>query len=271
MMLCVMKYKSGLIILIILCVVLGVATVYVKRQATEQDRENQTRIVNLSNSWSKASLDLEDARQTIASHERDMEKTNKLNLQAMGELSNQLAQVSTTLERTAASLKATETSLAAKETELKQTQTRVAELETANQDLDRQAQELSVSITNLTTQIAETRRKLESSEGDRAILERELQRMIGEKAEMERQFNDLAILRAQIRKLKEDANVARRLDWSRRGVIAASEQKGAQQLMQGNRVTQPKAASQNPDLNVEVSSEGTAKILSGATNAPAQK
>ena len=58
---------------------------------------------------------------------------------------------------------------------------------------------------------------------------------MAEKAELERQFNDLAVLRAQVSKLKEELSVARRLEWIRQGLFASTEQRGAQKLMQGLR------------------------------------
>ncbi len=49
---------------------------------------------------------------------------------------------------------------------------------------------------------------------------------MAEKAELERQFNDLAVLRAQVSKLKEELSVARRLEWIRQGLFASTEQRG---------------------------------------------
>ena len=54
---------------------------------------------------------------------------------------------------------------------------------------------------------------------------------MAEKAELEQQFNDLAVLRAQVAKLKEELNVSRRLEWIRQGLFASGEAKGAEQLM----------------------------------------
>ena len=84
------------------------------------------------------------------------------------------------------------------------------------------------------------------------------QRLIAEKAELERQFNDLTVLRAQVAKLKQAMNIARRLEWIRQGLFASSEQKGAQKLMQGLGASpsQTKAARPAYDLNVEVGADG---------------
>jgi predicted nuclease with TOPRIM domain len=131
---------------------------------------------------------------------------------------------------------------------------------------------LSLQITNLNAQIAETQRKLTASEGDKAFLEKELKRMMAEKSELERQFNDLTVLRAQVAKLKEELSIARRLDWIRRGLFASADQKGAQQLVQAGPAAvgtgQPKTNLY--DLNVEVSADGSVRVIPPltGTNAP---
>jgi hypothetical protein len=90
---------------------------------------------------------------------------------------------------------------------------------------------------------------------------------MAEKADLERQFNDLTVLRAQVAKLKDELNVARRLDWIRRGLFAASDEKGATKLMR-TVANPPKTPPGNYDLNVEVHSDGTTKVIPPVTNAP---
>ena len=86
---------------------------------------------------------------------------------------------------------------------------------------------------------------------------------------MERQFNDLAVLRAQVSKLKEELSVARRLEWIRQGLFANTEQRGAQKLMPGTAMSQVKAPKPTYDLNVEVSADGSVKVIPPLTNRPA--
>jgi hypothetical protein len=123
----------------------------------------------------------------------------------------------------------------------------------------------------LTTQIEETKRKLTASEGEKGFLEKELKRLMAEKAELEKQFNDLAVLRAQVSKLKEELSVARRLDWIRQGLFASTDQKGAQKLMQGPAASSQAKPAPKPsyDLNVEVSADGSVKVIPPLTNRPA--
>ena len=92
---------------------------------------------------------------------------------------------------------------------------------------------------------------------------------MAEKAELEKQFNDLTVLRAQVSKLKEELSVARRLEWIRQGLFASTDQRGAQKLMQGAAATPAKAPKPTYDLNVEVSADGSVKVIPPLTNRPA--
>jgi chromosome segregation ATPase len=184
-------------------------------------------------------------------------------------LTNQITATSNTLTKTEDSLKAAQDEVAKRDTQ-------IAELETQNKQLDEKAADLNSSITNLQTQIDDTQKKLAASEGDKAFLEKELQRLVAEKAELERQFNDLKVLRTQVSKLKEELNISRRLAWIREGIFARADQKGAQQLMQkttpafgpGSAATNapvpPKTG--NYDLNVEVNADGTVRVIPPGTN-----
>jgi chromosome segregation ATPase len=185
------------------------------------------------------------------------------------QLSNDLTKVTTDLSKTTVSLAKTEADLKASQEETAKRDAKIADLEAQNSALDKKALDLSTAITNLTTQIEETKRKLAASEGEKGFLEGELKRLVAEKAELERQFNDLKILRAQVAKLKEELTVARRLDWIRRGLFAGNEEKGAAKLMRTSASTQPQPPGTNYDLNVEVRSDGSVKVLPPQTNSPA--
>jgi len=99
-----------------------------------------------------------------------------------------------------------------------------------------------------------------------------MKRLMAEKSELERQFNDLAVLRKQVVKLKEELSVARRLEWIRKGLFAQDDQKGAQRLMQLNNPTLASAKNANTnayDLNVEVNADGSVKVIPPLTNSAA--
>jgi chromosome segregation ATPase len=235
---------------------LAIALVTVQKQASDRQHEDTTRIEHYSNEVVSVQDQLDRQKTVNAAFEKDLETERK----AYGDLTNNFTDLSANMMQTSNNLVKTE--LTMKE-EVSKRDVKISELEAANQALDQKAADLNASITNLNLQITETRRKLAASEGDKAFLEGELKRLTAEKAELERQFNDLTVLRAQVAKLKQEQNIARRLQWQREGLFAANEQKGAQKLMQGAAAPQMQTKTPKPayDLNVEVSSDGSVKVI----------
>jgi chromosome segregation ATPase len=253
----------GIIILTLACVGLAIALVVNQSNATRDKKVAEEQILTHSNKWADTSAKLDEQRNV------NNELTNLLaaRVQDLGTLTNQITETSNTLAKTEDSLKAAQDEVAKRDTQ-------IADLEAQNKHLDEKAADLSSSITNLQSQIDDTQKKLTASEGDKAFLEKELQRLVTEKAELERQFNDLKVLRVQVSKLKEELNISRRLAWIREGIFARSDQKGAQQLMQKspptpggtNAAATPAKVPANYDLNVEVNQDGTVKLIPAGTN-----
>ena len=255
----------GLIVLAALCLGLGVTLFLTRKQATEEKQKDTGTISQLSNEWAKTEGNLQEQKQVALSLEKDL----AAHRQQLSELTNQYTAVAGTLTQTADSLKKTEDSLKATKEEVARRDAKIADLEQQNKDLDQRAIDLSGAITNLTTLIAATQGKLARSEGDRAFLEKELKRLMAEKAELERQFNDLVLVRAQVAKLREELNVSRRLEWIRKGLFSTEEMKGAQKLMQ-KELSPPVPENKGQfDLNVEVNSDGSVRVVPPATNTPA--
>ena len=260
-----MKNRIGIVILVLVCLGLAVALISIKREATRQKVTDTEQITTYSNKYTETFSKWEEQKQVAAMLERDMDTQKKSYEKAVTELTNNFTSVSSNLVLTEQALKESQD-------KVKLNETKIAELENQNQVLDKKALDLSSSLTNLTIQIADTEKKLAASEGDKAFLEKELKRLMSEKTELERQFNDLAVLRAQVSKLKEELSIARRIEWIRQGLFASSEQKGAQKLMQGVAATQARATAPRSkyDLNVEVSSDGSVRVIPPATNSPPQ-
>jgi len=251
-----MKNRTGAIILAVICVGLAVALLTTKKQSVAEKKKDTDTIFTLSNQWVETSGKLEEQKQVNLTLEKDV-ATRKTEF---ADLTNKFSETATKLVNTEDSLKLTKEEVAKRET-------KIAELEQQNADLDKKAADLSTALTNLTTQINETQRKLAASEGDKAFLEKELKRLMGEKAELEKQFNDLTVLRAQVSKLKEELNIARRLEWIRKGLFSVDDQKGAQLLMQ-RQPAAPKPTN-TYDLNVEVNADGSVRVIPPLTNGPA--
>ena len=266
-----MKNQLGIIILILICVGLVVALVVNQKKATKQHTEDTTTITDKSKEVVQVTSDLEDVRKVNTELNKDLD-ARKSDLMLM---TNQLTDVSNNLSKTEDYLKTTKEQMAK---EVAERDARITELTTQNLALDQRAVDLNTAITNLTSQIDDTQKKLAASEGDKEFLRKELSRLMTEKAELERQFNDLKILRAQVSKLKEELTISRRLEWIRQGLFARDSKKGAQLQMENNApafsstpATNAEPKQGHYDLNVEVSSDGTVKVVPPPTNAPAIK
>jgi len=254
-----MKTKVLVIVLIIIAVGLCIGLVSIKQTATDVHNEDVAKIVFGSNQLTEVNSKLDEQKQVNLSLEKDVAARKE----EIAKYSNDLSQTSENLGKTEAALKAQIEETAKRDA-------KIADLESQKDQLDKQAVDLNASIQNLQGQIADTQKKLDASEGDKAFLTKELNRLMAEKAELERQFNDLAVLRVQVKKLKEELSVSRRLEWIRQGLFARDDEKGAQRLMQngsGTTATARKSTLTNaPDLNVEVNSDGSVKVIAPITN-----
>jgi chromosome segregation ATPase len=259
-----MKNLIGVIILAVVCLGLAVVLISTKKQATVEKLKDVETILDHSNKLVKTTGDLIEQRQVNSQLTNDLTSTRTELSSTRGEYAREYANLTNKFTAVAGALSNTEATLKASQTAVAMRDQRIAALETQNRELDDKAIGLSAALTNLTAQIEDTQRKLAASEGDKAFLEKELKRMMAEKAELERQFNDLAVLRAQVSKLKEELSIARRLDWLRKGLF--SDEKGAQKLMQG---TPQEVRTNQFDLNVEVNADGSVSVIPPLTNAPA--
>jgi len=152
--------------------------------------------------------------------------------------------------------------------ELEEREKKIAGLQGEKDDLTQRLDDLTVKITGLNTQIRETERRLATSEGDREILKKELRRMLTEKVELEKRFTDLSEVREQVRRLRDEAYLARRVEIIRKGVINF-DQKGAMLLQQGiRRAAATNAPPLDGRLNVEINPDGSGRVL---PNEPTKK
>jgi chromosome segregation ATPase len=254
-----MNNRTGIVILAVVAVGLAVALFVVRKNDNDEKLRDTDTILNFSNRLVSTQNDLAEQRQVNVMLTNDLSAQNAQILS----LTNQLLETSNSLIQTVDQLKSAQDDIVKRDA-------KINELETQNQELDKKAEDMSTTITNLSTQITETQRKLDSTEGDKEFLEKELKRLMVEKAEMERRFNDLEIMRAQVKKLKDELSFQRRLDWIRRGIFG--EQKAAEVMVQQtgqNRPAVTNASAPRYDLNVEVESDGTVRIIPSATNSPA--
>lgn len=249
-----------MLVLVVVALALVVALLATRREASEQAVKKDGLITHHSNEWQKTSIALEEVRHERTGLERQL-----------AVLTTNYATLSNTYLVTTGILATTASTLAETEAALKLAETKIADLEGQNEALDKKTSDLNASLTALTVQIEETKQQLEMAQGDKALLQAELERLMAEKAELERQLNDLDVLKDQIRKLRSELAISRRLDWIRRGILGVDEMKGATRQMQTARdsVASGDKQGEEPryDLNVEILDDGTVRVLPPATNA----
>ncbi|MGB7768857.1 MAG: hypothetical protein WBN22_08395 [Verrucomicrobiia bacterium] len=246
-----MKKQLGIVILVVVCVGLVFALVAGKKRADTRQKKDAETILDFSNQLTTANVNLDDLRQVNLMLTNDLDATR----QTLMTFSNQYVATSASLSNTTAALQTA--------------QDQIADLEAQNQALGQQAAEMTNTIANLSKQIADTQMRLVESETNDTFLESELKRQVAEKAELERKFNNLSQVRSQVRKLRDDLLVARRLKWMREGTDPDQQRKGAQLLMARAPVINRNVGPAHYDLNVEVSSDGSVQVVPTTTNAPA--
>jgi septal ring factor EnvC (AmiA/AmiB activator) len=251
-----MNSRIAATLLALLCLLLAAGLLYRHTLATKEKKEDVATIYHFSNQWVETSHKLDEQKLVNLSLERDYATQGE----ELKNYSNNLASLSANLAKTQSDAKAAAQTA---QEEVRKRDARIAELENEREGMTRKMNELTNSISHLEIQIAETQRRLDTSEGDREFLLKELKRLQTEKAELERQFNDLALLREQVRHLRDELSVSRRLEWIRRGLYG--NLKGGELLRKGFASAAP-VQSTNYNLDVEIRREGGARIL---TNNPA--
>lgn len=247
--------KAFIAILLIAAAALSAALIWRHKQAVQQKEKDETQISSLSNQIQTTQSKL-DEQERISMY---LQTNLHLTVSNLITKSNEAARISVDLLRAQAEAKANADAYAAAKMESDKRQAEIDKLNGTITDQTKKLTDLDTAIAGLSKQITETERKLAASEGDREFLLKELKRLQTEKTELERQFNDLAALRAQVSRLKEDLSVARRLQWIRDGLYGAAERKGAEQLLLG---TVPTPDQQRPgvDLNVTIRQDGGVKV-----------
>jgi chromosome segregation ATPase len=253
--------KALIAILVLFTVGLAVALMVRHNRAVQEKKSADVHIQSLSNEVTETRAKLDDQEKVNLRLNTDL----NLTAQQLQARSNEAVRLAADLARTQAEAKAAAEAAAA---EMAKRQAKIDELTSQINDQTKQLTDLNSAIEGLNKQIAETERKLAASEGDKEFLLKELKRLQAEKAELERQFNDLAILRAQVARLREELSIAKRIEWLKMGLYGRMEQKGAERLFQP---ISPAGATPRPgfDLQVELKQDGTAAVVPPATNAAA--
>jgi septal ring factor EnvC (AmiA/AmiB activator) len=264
-----MKSKVAIIILVVVALGLGVALVTEQRNHAQEKRERDEDLALHKNNLQKTTRDLEEQKQVNMTLENDLKSRGE----DLNTLSNKLSKVIGDLEKSDAQAKATAEQLRTAQAEMVKKDQKIGELESERLILGKQMDQLTNSIGDLEKLIASTEKKLATTQGEKDFLVKELGRLRAEKAELERQFNDLAVMRAQVSKLKEELAIARRLEFIRLNLFGVTAKGGAEKLMASERPARPGGT--NYDLNVEIRPNAAARVVtptntasSPVTNAP---
>jgi chromosome segregation ATPase len=256
-----MKTKIAIILLAIACIGLGVALYATKKQAEDQHVADVGSINDYSNQLVGASVQIKDLSQANLALTNDLALSRQQSL----DLSNSLASASTALAET-------KTTLLSAQGQITNLNSHINELEVQNKVLDDRANDLTNTISRLSALIEDTSIKLAIAETNREYLSGELTKQMAQKAELEHKFNDINEVRAQVKKLKDEMFIARRMQLMKND---NGGKKGAELLMLHTPLpatNTPAKLPPNYDLNVEVGSDGSVKVIPpiGATNAPAK-
>jgi len=220
------------------------AWLYQTQQHAHTERVEAThRAEVLSNEWVTAAGKLSDEQKVNSRLNSDL----KAKAEELTVYSNRWTYVAAELQRTEAD---TKTALDTARAEIDRRDKQISGLENDRDELGKKMNDLTGKLGALGGQIQETERKLAASEGDRAFLQGQLKRLLTEKADLERKFADLAVLREQVKKLKEELSISRRLEMIRRGLYGITETKGATALKNG--IRPPAPAVSKPTLEGEV-------------------
>jgi chromosome segregation ATPase len=266
-----MKSNVTAAVLILVCLGLGFVLWQQNQKHTEQTQQQETKITDYSNRVVGLEGRLTDQRLTNSTLTNLLAATQQ-------KASNDLSAAQAALDKSQADAKAAEAKADADAKAAKQAadaaiaekDKKIAALENQNTELDKETSELMTAKTNLEAQIAATQKKLDASDGDVKFLKNELKELQAKKDELEKQLTDLAFLKDQVKKLKDQLAVDRRLDLIRRGLTDIVAPKGAERLMHPP-VSAP-APRDNHPLDVQLHQNGDATIKSAApTNAPTVK
>jgi chromosome segregation ATPase len=257
-----MKLKIGIIISLVVAVGLIVALVAVKKQAEDQHQADASTIGVLSNKLDEVSMTNAELRSVNLVLNTDLTNSEQ-----------QASQLSNNLDETSSALASAKTSLQSAEDQIASLTARLTDLENQNKSLDDRAAVLTNTITALDAQIADTQDKLSNEETNNAFLQKQLEQLVAQKNELERKFNDIKALRVQVKKLHDEAFVARRLELMQ---VSATEQKGATLLNHPIAAanipsggTAPVQSAPHYDLNVEVGTDGSVHVIPPITNSAA--
>jgi chromosome segregation ATPase len=260
-----MNTKIIIVVLAVACVGLGIALIATKSQSDEQHTRDASSIIDFSNQVANADQHIDSLNQVNLSLTNDL----ALSQQQAADLSNSLISANSALAGTKSSLASVQDQVVTLTNQISTLNDQITDLQSQNHVLDQRATDLTNTISQLNAQIEDTETKLAIAQTNNVFIRAELQKQLAEKDELEHKFNDLNEVRAQVKKLKDELFIARRIQLDK---YDNGTKKGGALLIQRTPLSRPGPNSgPNYDLNVEVGSDGSVKVIPplGATNSAA--
>jgi len=173
-------------VLALVCTVLVISLIVMKRGDNAQHENNAGAIAGFSNQLTSAQVQIASCNGTILTLSNRLDES----LSASLTFSNHLIEAESAIFLDTEQI-----------TNLNQ---HVAEMESENQTLGRRVMDLTNQMASLTGQITLTRASLDQANTNYALLENRLRRDVAERIVVERKFNNLLELQAQMQKLKKN-------------------------------------------------------------------
>lgn len=253
--------KTATFVLLVLALTLGAAYVVQQKRFSDRLQRLQGDAFSYSNQWLETRGRIEERDKVIGTLETNLNRRGE----QLGLVSNELVRANGDLTLTRTELAKAQSEVKTVRSEFDKQTSRITELEVEKDVLTKRLEELTNSIASLEKQITETRRKLAGAEGNRDFLLKELKRLQDEKATLVAQLNNIAALREQLAKLREDAAISQRLSWTKKGVYQRRDMKGAEALI----VPAEPAGASPSRLEVEVDQSGQVRVLPTTNSPPA--
>ena len=245
--------KSIVIILAIACVALAGTLAFQHNTAGRRLSAAMTELNTATNRVVETTAQLADEKKLTGFLQGKLDATTT----ELGVTSNDLARVNGQLASLQTELKGAKTDIKTVQADVEAKGARITQLEAEKDEMSKKLGELAGQINTLDGQITETKRKLAAAEGDRSYLPKELARLQTDKADLLRQFNDLAVMRAQVALLRDEAAVNQRIAWTSQGVYSSANRKGAEALLN----KPAPAVKPDPGLDVELEKNGGTRVL----------
>jgi chromosome segregation ATPase len=237
--------KTAAIILGIFSVVMAGAFYVRHTSANKQSKALETENLRLSNECQQATLQLTDQKRVNIVLLTNLASRND----ALSASSNSFGKIKLTLAEAEEAAKAARA-------EIEEREKRIADWEASHGDLAEKANEFKTSLGTRDHEIANVKKKLDASEGDRAFLFKELKQLQAERDDLAARFNDVEVVRAQLEKLRTEKVVNKRYSWANAN-LTRPENRGSELL---TTTEEGPRASPNYALRVELQQDGSVRL-----------